>query len=149
MSEQSEEVTHAALRGGIGAMAMTGMRTFTVNVGLMRETPPQSIAKRRRVSGVLSYVPKSRRKATVELFHWTTGVVGGAIFGALPDPLRRARWFGPVYGLGMLLTYDFGVAPLLGLKQSKRPKPLEQAALIADHLLYGFILSEFRGRPRD
>ena len=149
MSEQAEEITHAAMRGAIGAMAMSGMRTFTVNVGLVRETPPQSIAKRRRVSGVLSHVPKSRRQATVELFHWTTGVVGGAIFGALPDPLRRAPWFGPAYGVGMLLSYDFGVAPLLGLKQSRRPNPVEQAALIADHLLYGLILSEFRGRPRD
>jgi hypothetical protein len=149
VSEQREELTHAALRGAIGAMAMTGMRTFTVSVGLLRETPPQSIAKRRRATGVLSYVPKSRRQATVELFHWGVGIAGGAIFGALPDELRRARWFGPVYGLGILLSYDFGIAPLLGLKQAKRPKPAEQAALIVDHLLYGFILSEFRARPRD
>jgi hypothetical protein len=46
-----------------------------------------------------------------------------------------------VYGVGILLSYDFGIAPLLGLKQSKRPKATEQAALIADHLLYGLILS--------
>ncbi len=149
MTEQTGEIVHGALRGAIGAMAMTGMRNFTVDVGLMRETPPQSIAKQRRPGGVLSRVPKSRRKATVELLHWSVGVTGGAIFGALPDPLRRARWFGPVYGLGILLSYDFGIAPLLGLKQAKRPKPAEQAALIADHLLYGFLLSEFRERPRD
>jgi hypothetical protein len=149
MNEQSNEVLHGALRGAIGAMAMTGMRTFTVDIGLLRETPPQSLAKKRRPTGMLSYVPKSRRQATVELLHWSVGVTGGAIFGALPDRLRRARWFGPVYGLGILLSYDFGIAPLLGLKQSKRPKATEQAALIADHLLYGFVLSEMRQRPRD
>jgi hypothetical protein len=149
VGEQAKEVVHGAMRGAVGAMAMTGMRTFTADVGLVRETPPQSIAKRRRPSGVLSYVPKSRRRATVEVLHWSVGVVGGAIFGALPDPLRRAQWFGPAYGLGILLSYDFGIAPLLGLKQAKRPKPAEQAALIADHLVYGFILSEFRERPRD
>lgn len=149
MSEQSDEVLHGALRGAIGAMAMTGMRTFTADVGLLRETPPQSIAKKRRATGVMSYIPKGRRRAFVELCHWSVGMAGGAIFGALPDGLRRARWFGPVYGLGILLSYDFGIAPLLGLKQSKRPKATEQAALIADHLLYGFVLSEMRQRPSD
>jgi hypothetical protein len=122
-------------------MAMTGMRTFTADLGLVRETPPQSIAKKRRPGGVLSYVPKSRRRAFVEVMHWAVGVTGGAIFGAFPDGLRRTSWFGPAYGLGILLSYDFGIAPLLGLKQSKRPKTTEQAALIADHLLYGLILA--------
>jgi hypothetical protein len=138
----SDEVAHAAFRGAVGAMAMTGMRTFTADLGLLRETPPQSIAKKRRPTGVLTYVPKSRRRAFVEVMHWSVGVTGGAIFGALPDELRRARWFGPLYGVGILLSYDFGIAPLLGLKQSKRPKATEQAALIADHVVYGLILSE-------
>jgi hypothetical protein len=122
-------------------MAMTGMRTFTADLGLVRETPPQSIAKKRRPTGVLSYVPKSRRRAFVEVMHWSVGVAGGAIFGAFPDVLRRAPWFGPVYGVGILLSYDLGVAPVLGLKQSRRPNATEQAALIADHLVYGLILS--------
>ena len=141
----------AAARGAIGAMAMTGMRTFTADVGLLRETPPQSIAKQRRPTGVLSYVPKSRRRAFVEVMHWSVGVAGGAIFGAMPDSLRRTRWFGPVYGLGILLSYDFGIAPLLGLKQSERPKATEQAALIADHLVYGLILAggERAAQPRE
>jgi hypothetical protein len=144
------DVTHAAMRGAIGAMAMTGMRTFTADLGLVRETPPQSIAKKRRPSGVLSYVPKSRRRAFVEVMHWSVGVAGGAIYGALPDEIRRMQWFGPVYGIGILLSYDFGIAPLLGLKQSQRPKASEQAALIADHVLYGLILSggERAAQPR-
>ncbi|MEA2410235.1 MAG: hypothetical protein QOC77_796 [Thermoleophilaceae bacterium] len=137
----SSEVIRAAARGAVGAMAMTGVRTFTADVGLVRETPPQSIAKKRRPTGVLSYVPKSRRRAFVEVMHWSVGVTGGAIFGAFPDELRRTSWFGPLYGLGILLSYDFGIAPLLGLKQSQRPKATEQGALIADHLLYGLILA--------
>ncbi|MEA2461975.1 MAG: hypothetical protein QOH90_2152 [Actinomycetota bacterium] len=143
------DVGMGAVRGAIGAMAMTGMRTFTADVGLLRETPPQSLAKKRRPTGVLSYVPKSRRRAAVELVHWSVGIAGGAIFGAVPHELRRASWFGPLYGLGILMSYDFGVAPLLGLKQSKRPKPAEQAALIADHLLYGFVLAGLKERARD
>jgi hypothetical protein len=147
----SSEVAAGAVRGAVGAMAMTGMRTFTADVGLLRETPPHSIASRRRPTGLLSYVPKSRRRAFVEVMHWTVGVTGGAIFGALPAELRRAPWFGPVYGVGILLSYGFGIAPLLGLKQSTQPKATEQAALIADHLLYGLILSggERAAQPRE
>ena len=149
MTEQAEEVIHGAMRGAIGAMAMSGVRELTTHVGLVRETPPQSIARKRRATGILARVPKNRRAATVELFHWSVGMVGGALFGALPDGLRRARWFGPAYGLALLLPYDFVVAPMLGLKQATRPKPAEQAALVADHLLYGLILSELRARPSD
>jgi hypothetical protein len=136
------DITDGAVRGAIGAMAMTGMRTFTANLGLVRQTPPESIAKKRRPTGVLRMGPKSKRVAAVELFHWSVGVTGGAIFGAMPAELRRQPWFGPVYGVAILLSYDFGIAPLLGLKQAKNPKATEQAALIADHVLYGLILSE-------
>ena len=142
------DLAKGALRGAIGAMAMTGMRSFTKDVGLLRESPPESVAKQRRPTGLLSHVPKQRRRAAVELVHWSVGIAGGAAFGALPDDLRRAPWFGPAYGVGILLSYDFGVAPLLGLKQSKRPKPAEQAALIADHLLYGFVLAGLEERAR-
>jgi hypothetical protein len=137
----SSDVAASALRGAVGAMAMTGMRTFTADLGLLRETPPQSLAKKRRPSGVLARVPKSRRPAFVEIMHWSVGVAGGAMFGVFPEELRRAPWFGSVYGVGILLSYNFGIAPLLGLKQSKQPKATEQAALIADHVLYGLILS--------
>ena len=138
------------MRGAIGAMAMTGMRAVTKEVGLIRETPPEAIAKRRgRARGLLRHVPRGRRQVTVELLHWSVGVTGGAIFGALPDGLRRQPWFGPVYGLGILLSFDLGIAPALGLVQGQRPKPSEQAALVADHLLYGLILSEMRRTPSD
>lgn len=149
MNDQATEIAHGAMRGAIGAMAMTGMRTFTKDIGILRQTPPEAIAKKRRTTGVLSRVSRKRRRAFVEVMHWSVGVAGGAIFGALPDSLRRTTGFGPIYGLGILLSYDFSIAPLLGLKASERPKPAEQAALVADHLLYGLILSDTRARPSD
>jgi hypothetical protein len=38
---------------------------------------------------------------------------------------------------------------LLGLTQAKRLRPAERSALAADHLLYGFVLSEMRRRPQE
>ncbi len=32
--------------------------------------------------------------------------------------------------------------------QAKHPRPVERVAFAADHLLYGFVLSETRSRPR-
>jgi hypothetical protein len=145
--ESSTEVFHSAVRGAIGAMAMTGMRTFTVDVGLVKQTPPQAIA-RQRARGLIRRVPRSRRRAAVELAHWSYGAVGGAGFGLLPEGLRRTAWAGPAYGLVAWLGFELGLAPLLGLAQAKRLRPVDRAALAADHLLYGFLLSETRRRPR-
>jgi len=143
------EVAHAALRGAIGAMAMTGVRVVTVHIGLVGQTPPQAIV-RQRARGIMRRIPRKRRLAAVELMHWTYGAVGGAAFGALPDGLRRHAWAGPVYGFVTWLGFEAGVAPLLGLKQATtKQRPVERVALVADHLLYGFVLSEMRRRPQD
>jgi hypothetical protein len=143
-----ERVAHAALRGAVAAMAMTGMRVLTVNLGLVEEPPPQAII-RQRARGLLKLVPRKHRPSAIELAHWGYGAVGGAAFGALPEPLRRARWAGPVYGLVVWAGFEAALAPLLGLEQAKKPRPVERAALAADHLLYGLVLSEFRQRPRE
>ena len=66
----------------------------------------------------------------------------------LPEGLRRSSWSGPVYGLVLWLGFELGIAPLLGLRHAKEPRPAEQIALAADHVLYGFVLSELRSRPR-
>jgi hypothetical protein len=145
--EQAEQISHAGLRGVIGAMAMTGMRVFTADIGLVGQTPPEAIAKQ-RARGLLRKVPRGRRRAAVEVVHWSVGAAGGAAFGALPDAVRRRAWAGPAYGLLMWLGFELGAAPVLGLAQAKRPRPVERAALAADHLLYGFVLSELRRRPR-
>ena len=142
------EVAHAAVRGAVAAMAMTGMRAFTVHAGLVDEPPPRAIV-RQKARGLMRLVPRKRRRGAIELFHWTYGAGGGAAFGMLPDGVRRRRWAGPVYGLAVWLGFELGLAPSLGLKQARQVRPLERCALAADHLLYGFVLSEMRARPSE
>jgi hypothetical protein len=144
----AERVAHAGLRGAVAAMAMTGMRVLTVSLGIVEEPPPQAIF-RQRAKGLLRMVPRKRRRAAVELAHWSYGAAGGAVFAALPENLRRRRWAGPFYGLGVWAGFELVLAPLLGLEQAKKPRSLDRAALAADHLLYGLVLSEFRQQPRE
>jgi hypothetical protein len=146
--DRPNEVVHSVLRGVIGAMAMTGMRQLTTGLGLVRETPPESIL-RRQSRGLLKLVPRKRRRVAVTGVHWGVGAMGGLGFGVLPDDVRRTRWAGPAWGLVVLAFYQGAVAPALGLRQATDPDASEWASLAADHLLYGFVLSEFRERPRD
>ena len=141
------EFAHGALRGAIAAMAMTGMRAFTVGAGIVEEPPPRAIL-RQRAKGILRRVPRNRRRGAVELFHWSYGAGGGAVFALLPDAIRMRRWAGPAYGLAIWAGFEAGIAPALGLSQAKRPRPLDRVGLALDHLLYGFVLSEMRSRPR-
>jgi hypothetical protein len=143
------EVVHAAARGAIAAMAMTGMRVFTVDMGIVKQTPPDAIAKQ-KARGFLRRVPRRRRRAAVELAHWGYGGVGGAMFALLPEPVRRRPWMGAAYGLGVWVGFEAGIAPLLGLRQAKGgDAPPERIALAIDHVLYGIVLSEFRRRPQE
>jgi hypothetical protein len=142
------ELAHAGLRGGIAAMAMTGMRTLTQSLGIVEQTPPQAIF-RQRAKGLLRRVPRRSRRAAMELAHWSYGAAGGVVFGALPDGVRRRAWAGPVYGLVVWAGFEAVLAPALGLKQARRLRLAERAALAGDHLLYGLVLSETRSRPRE
>jgi hypothetical protein len=142
------KVLHAGLRGAIAAMAMTGMRAFTVDLGLVEQTPPEAIFKQ-RARGLIRRVPRGRRRSAVELAHWAYGASGGAAFGMLPESVRRRAWSGPVYGLLVWLGFEVGIAPALGLKQARKLRVPERAALAADHLLYGLVLSETRRMPRE
>ena len=148
-SGHASEIAHASLRGAIAAAAMTGMRAFTVDAGLVDQTPPQAIAKQRKARGLLRHVPRGRRRAAIELAHWTYGAVGGAAYAVLPENIRRQAWSGPAYGLLVWVGFELCLAPLLGLKQAKKQRPVERAALAADHLLYGLVLSEIRARPQE
>jgi hypothetical protein len=142
-------VAHATARGAIAAMAMTGMRVFTVDVGLVEQTPPQAIAKQ-KAQGLLRQVPRKRRRAAIELAHWTYGGIGGAAFALLPEAIRRRPWMGAAYGLAVWVGFEAGIAPLLGLRQAKGGNAApERVALALDHLLYGVVLSEFRPRPQE
>jgi len=132
---------HGALRGAIAAMAMTGLRDFTRQIGLQGEPPPEAIARQKLLGGFRS-VKRGPRRAQVELAHWSYGAAAGALFAALPHVVRRSRWSGPVYGLLVWGSFELAFAPLLSLSQAKRAHPLDRLALAADHLLYGFLLSE-------
>lgn len=144
---EPREIAHAALRGAIAAMAMTGMRILTQDLGIVKESPPQAIV-RQRVKGFLRSVPGQHRRAAIEVAHWTYGAGGGALFGALPAEVRRRRWFGPLYGLGIWAGFELVIAPVLALRQAKEPRVVERLALAVDHLLYGLVLSETRAQPR-
>jgi hypothetical protein len=144
----ADEVAHAGLRGAIAAMAMTGMRAFTVDLGIVEQTPPEAVVKQ-KARGLIRRVPRKRRRATIELVHWGYGAGGGAAFRLLPDAVRRRAWAGPVYGLLVWLGFELGIAPLLGLTQAKRLRAIERTALAVDHLLYGLVLSEIRRRPQE
>jgi hypothetical protein len=66
---------------------------------------------------------------------------GGAACGALPRDWRRRRWAGPVYELVVWLGFELGIAPVLGLSQAKRARPVDRLALAGDQLLYGVVLT--------
>ena len=144
------EVLHAAARGAVGAMAMTGMRVITTELGLVEQTPPQAVARQRArgMRALLRRAPRKQRRGLIETAHWAFGAGGGAVFGALPHALRRRLWAGPVYGLAVWLGFEMGIAPALGLSQAKRARLVDRLALAADHLLYGLVLSEPRRHGR-
>ena len=148
MTGRADDVAEAGARGAVGAMAMSGMRVMTVALGLVDQTPPQAMV-RQRARGLLRRVPKGGRRAAIEALHWGYGVAGGAAFALLPDGLRRRAWAGPGYGLALWLGFELVISPALGLRRTKRVPLAERAALAADHVLYGVVLSAFRRHPPD
>jgi len=142
------KAAEGAGRGAVAAMAMTGMRVLTVDLGLVHQAPPDAITKQ-KARGLLRRVPRHRRRATIELLHWTYGAAGGAAFALLPDGLRRRAWAGPAYGLATWLGFELGISPVLGLRRAKRVPVAERVALAADHALYGAVLAGFRRRPAE
>lgn len=140
------DVAHGAVRGAVAAMAMTGMRAFTVNAGIVEEPPPQAIVRQRIPGMGRLRVRRGRRRVLEELFHWAYGAGGGAAFAIMPRRIRRHAWSGPAYGLAIWLGFELAIAPALGLRQARERRLVERGALAADHLLYGFVLSETRRR---
>jgi uncharacterized membrane protein YagU involved in acid resistance len=142
------DLAHGAVRGAVAAMAMTGMRALTVNAGIVEQPPPQAIV-RQRVPGMGRFgAGRKKRRMFEELFHWGYGAGGGAAFAVLPEQIRGKAWAGPAYGVAIWLGFEVVIAPVLGLKQARQLRPAERGALLADHLLYGFVLSETRRHDR-
>jgi hypothetical protein len=143
------EMLHGAARGAVGAMAMTGMRVLTTELGLVEQTPPQAVTRKGRgVRALMRRAPREQRRGLIEVAHWAFGAGGGAAFGALPAAVRRRPWAGPAYGLVVWLGFELGIAPALGLSQAKRARPVDRLALAADHLLYGLVLTGVRDARR-
>jgi len=140
-------ILHGGLRGAIAAMAMTGMRAFTVSVGLVKEEPPRAII-RQRARRAIRRAPRRRRRGARELAHWGYGAGGGMAFAALPEGVRLRPWAGPLFGLLVWLGFEIVLAPALNLSQARERRLVERAALALDHALYGFVLSETRRRPQ-
>ena len=147
MTEPNGELGRAAARGVIAAMAMSGMRRMTTGFGLVQEEPPEQIA-REGVPKLLALCPPDVRSEAIELAHWAYGGLGGVAFGALPARARKHSWAGPAYGLATWVLFEKVVAPLLGLRSTRESRPLERAALAADHVLYGLVVGS-GPRPHD
>ncbi len=147
-STASGTVLHATTRGVVAAMCMSGMRSLTVRLGLLKLTPPEMVVAE-HAGGLLERIPEPRREAAVELLHWAYGAFGGGAFGMLPDRIRLQPWAGPIYGAVLWLSFESVLSPALGLGNQRRARTaVERAALTADHLLYGAVLAELRRRPQ-
>jgi hypothetical protein len=81
------DVFSGAICGAVGAMAMTGMRVITTELGLVEQTPPQAVS-RQRARALLRRAPRKQRRGMIEAAHWAFGAGGGAAFGALPRGWR-------------------------------------------------------------
>jgi hypothetical protein len=140
------DAAEGAMRGVIGSLAMSGMRQFAADLGLIEKTPPQELADK-PARGIMEKVPPDKRQAAVLGIHMAVGAAGGVLYGALPDPVRQKAWSGPLWGLAIWAVYDAGVAPMLNLKHAYDFPASERATTIADHLLYGYVLSQTQRRP--
>jgi hypothetical protein len=130
----------ATVRGLIAAMAMSGMREFTANAGLLEKSPPEAIVERHGPKRV-QRLAAEHRSAITELAHWCYGAAGGTAFGLLPRRLREDPRTGPVYGLCVWLAFELGIGPLLGVQYPEQRRLLHRAMLALDHIVYGIVVS--------
>lgn len=123
-------------------MAMTGVRSLTTQLGIVRLTPPDELGRHGAGAPLLQLVPPERRGAALELAHWAYGALGGAAFALLPHRARSSKAVGTAYGLALWALFEAAIAPVAG---ADRERPIEErAALAADHVLYGLVLTSSR-----
>ena len=123
-------------------MAMTGVRSLTTQLGIVRLTPPEELGRHGAGAPLLQRVPPKRRGAALELAHWAYGGLGGAAFALAPHRASGSKTFGAAYGLALWALFEAVIAPVAG---ADRERPLqERAALAADHILFGLVLTSGR-----
>lgn len=141
------DALHAGARGLVAAMAMSGLRTFTSNLELLRESPPEAIVERHGPQRLHNLAP-GHKKAVTELAHWMYGVAGGIAFGLLPPRVRAHPLTGPAYGTAVWAGFELGIGPLLGV-EGRQGKLVGRAMLVADHALYGaMVAGQFAPEPQ-
>lgn len=129
-----------AMGGAVAAMAMSGMRQVTTEIGLVDEVPPEEVVDR-NVPRLIERMSNEQRKVVVELAHWSYGAFGGVVFRLLPERIRQRRLAGAVYGVALWVLFEVVLAPLLGLKRPRDRGAGERAAFVADHAIYGLIVA--------
>jgi hypothetical protein len=135
MTRRGADVAASALTGAVAAMAMSGLRTVTTNLGALRRTPPERV-----FDAAAPETGGPDRAVAQELAHWGFGVGGGAVYGALPAAVTRSPAIGVLYGLSVWAFFEGVLRPMLGPAGRHRRPVAERLALIADHALYGLVL---------
>jgi hypothetical protein len=136
---KTRDLIRAGARGLVGAMAMTGIRTLTGNVGLVQETPPEAIVGKHAPEPV-QRLPVERRTALTEAAHWSYGALAGLGYSVLPRKIRSLPWFGPAYGLAIWLGFEAVIAPLLAVRPTRR-RLLGRLVIALDHAVYGIVVA--------
>jgi hypothetical protein len=135
-------VTDDLLRGVVAAMAMTGLRSLTKGLGIVRLTPPEELGRHGAGAHLLRHATPERRGAALELAHWAYGGLGAAAYSFAPPRAHRSKTAGAAYGLALWALFEAVIAPVAG---ADRERPVsERIALAADHALYGFMLTSGR-----
>lgn len=135
-------MTGDLLRGVVAAMAMTGMRSLTKELGIVRLAPPEELGHHGAGAPLLRRVAPAHRGTAVELAHWGYGGLGAAAFSFAPPRAHRSKTAGVAYGLALWALFEAVIAPFAG---ADRERPVaERVALAADHVLYGLVLTSGR-----
>ena len=113
-SRDLSRVTDDLLRGVVAAMAMTGMRSLTKGVGLVRLTPPEELGRHGAGAPLLRRAAPERRAAALELAHWAYGGLGAAAYSLAPARARRSKTAGAAYGLALWALFEAVIAPVAG-----------------------------------
>jgi hypothetical protein len=141
-SRDLNAVTGDLLRGVVAAMAMTGMRSLTKELGIVRLTPPEELVRHGAGAALLQRVAPAHRRTVLELAHWAYGGLGAAAFSLAPPRAHRSKTAGAAYGLALWALFEAMIAPVAG---ADRARPVaERVAIAGDHLLYGLVLTSGR-----